>query len=387
MSDPAETPRLTSDTSDTGPTPNPADHLTVRSSPTTNPFQKSLDGLVAAGFPAAIATRSSPDGQHESRAAGIADLTTGETAQPDQLVRMGSTTEMFTAVVVMQLVDEGRVNLDDSIEDHLPRSVRGKGIESHLITVRHLLQHTSGLPDYVGALMADDAAFFRNTPPWDLLDLALQTPPVSTPGERWAYSNTNYLVLGMLIETVTGHPLEDEVTQRIITPLNLVNTLMPRGGHRTIPQPHLRGYHVTSGHKGLVDWTETDPSSSWGSGQIISTPAELNLFMQALFAGNLTSPESLEQMTTTVPADETFWPGTRYGLGVQSYPLSSGDTAWGHGGDFPGYQTRNAVREDGTAVTITVTALPPAFIDPTDIPALMTTYQHVTAALDTALST
>jgi len=107
--------------------------------------------------------------------------------------------------------------------------------------------------------------------------------------------------------------------------------------------------------------------------------------MQALLLGELTSADALQQMKKTVPADETFWPGMRYGLGLQRYPLSNGGTAWGHGGDFPGYQTRNAVNEDGTAVTISVTALPPAFIDPTDVPALMQTYRRVTAALNAAL--
>ena len=339
-----------------------------------------------AGFPAALGTRTSPAGDHHSSAAGIADLSTGQAAEPDQLVRIGSATKMFTAAVVMQLVDEGNVELDGPIQLALPELVRHQQGLNQSITVRQLLQHTSGLPDYVHALLADDAAFFKHTPPQDLLALALTSPVTSAPGEQWAYSNTNYLLLGMLIEAVTGNFLEQEVTHRIINPLELKQTFVPRGGERGISQPHLRGYHVNAGDEGLKDWTETDPSSSWGSGQIVSTPAELNIFIQALLAGELTSAAALEQMTTTVPSDETFWPGTRYGLGLQFYPLSSGEAAWGHGGDFPGYQTRNAVRDDGTAVTISLTALPPAFIDPTDIPALMATYQHVTAALDAALS-
>lgn len=386
MSDAAEFPRLDLRSGEASEVRNSADHATEISGVRTNALRESLDELVAVGFPAAIATWSSPDGQYVSRAAGIADRATGREAEPDQLVRVGSSTKMFTAVVVMQLVDEGRVDLDGSIEDQLPGVLHGEGIDGRLVSVRHLLQHTSGLPDYVGALMSDDAAFFRDTSPGDLLNIAFQAPPVCAPGERWAYSNTNYLVLGLLIEAVTGNSLEDEVTHRILTPLKLVKTLMPRGGERTIPEPHLRGYHLDRGREGLADWTETDPSSAWGSGQIISTPAELNIFLQALLSGELTSSEALTQMTTTVPADETFWPGTRYGLGLQFYPLSSGGTAWGHGGDFPGYQTRNAVREDGVAVTITVTALPPAFIDSADVPALMDAYHRVSSALDSALT-
>lgn len=349
-------------------------------------LQDSLDDLARTGFPAALGTWTSPTGDHYSSAAGIADLSTGQAAEPDQLVRIGSATKMFTAAVVMQLVDEGKVELDSPIHTALPELVRHQQVLSQSITLRQLLQHTSGLPDYVHALLADDAALFKHTPPQDLLALALTSPGASAPGEQWAYSNTNYLLLGMLIEAVTGNSLEKEVTRRIVTPLELRQTFIPSGGERLISQPHLRGYHVDAGHEGLRDWTETDPSSSWGSGQIVSTPAELNIFMQALLAGELTSAAALEQMTTTVAADETFWTGTRYGLGLQFYPLSNGGAAWGHGGDFPGYQTRNAVRDDGTAVTICVTALPPAFIDPTDISALMATYQRVTAALDAALS-
>jgi len=385
MSYPAQSHSAASPTSETWPVEDVAEHNAAASERPTSTLQLSLEGLVEAGFPAAIGTRTSREGGRESLAAGLADLASGQVAEPDRMVRMGSNAKMFTAVVVMQLVDEGRVELDGTIEAQLPRLVSSEGADNSRVTVRQLLQHTSGLPDYVQALLTDDSAFRRNTPPRDLLDLALTVPAVSGPGERWAYSNTNYLVLGMLIEHASGNSLEDEVTHRIIQPLKLERTFMPRGGDRQIPHPHLRGYHIDSGRVGLVDWTETDPSTSWGSGQIISTPAELNIFMQALLLGELTSADALQQMKKTVPADETFWPGMRYGLGLQRYPLSNGGTAWGHGGDFPGYQTRNAVNEDGTAVTISVTALPPAFIDPTDVPALMQTYRRVTAALNAAL--
>ncbi|MCP3424632.1 beta-lactamase family protein [Rothia sp. AR01] len=347
-------------------------------------FQRRLDELVEIGFPAALGTRTTTPGDHESRASGVADLATGRPARPDETVRIASNTKMFTAVVVLQLVDEGRVRLDEPVEEHLPGLLRGEGIDGARITVRNLLQQTSGLPDYVGDLLAESSGFWRDIPPRDLLDLALGHPAAFAPGERWGYSNTNYVVLGLLVERVTGGRLEDEVTRRVVERLGLERTRMPRGGERGIPEPRPSGYHVGA-DGGLEDWTGADPSSSWAAGSVLSTPAELNLFMQALLRGELTSAASLEEMMTTVPADETFWPGVRYGLGLQEYPLSDGGVAWGHGGDFPGYQSRNAVREDGRAVTIVVTALPPAVIDPTDVEALMGGYRAVTAALDEAL--
>jgi D-alanyl-D-alanine carboxypeptidase len=348
-------------------------------------LQDSLDGLVDAGFPAALGTETDADGTSVSLASGAADLEDRQPAEPDGQVRIASNTKMFTATVVMQLVDEGEISLDESIETYLPGLVAGDGIDGRQISVRQLLQHTSGLPEYIVDLLDKEGGLTRYWSPRDILDLALTHPAVFVPGERWEYSNTNYLVLGLLIERITGSPLANQIDERIVQPLELTDTVLPHGGDRSIPGGHPLGYHPDPESGDLVDTTELDPGATWAAGGMLSTPSELNTFMQALFAGKLTSDAALEEMLTTVPAEEDVWPGSGYGLGVQSYPLSCGGVAWGHGGDILGYETRNAVNASGHAVTIAVTALPSTVIDPTDEAALLDSYRSVFQAMNDAL--
>lgn len=352
---------------------------------TDQQLQRSLDELVNAGFPAALGTLTEVGGTKRSLASGLSNLDDQQAAAPDGQVRIASNTKMFTATVVMQLVDENAVDLDEPIETYLPGLVKGGGIDAGQISVRQLLQHTSGLPEYIGLLLDHEGGLARYWSPRDTLDMALTQPAVFDPGSRWEYSNTNYLVLGLLIERVTGEPLDKQIDQRIIQPLGLTATLLPHGGDRSIPGQHPLGYHPDPVTGDLVDTTELDPGATWAAGGMVSTPTELNTFMQALFAGKLTSPAALDDMLSTVPAEEEVWPGSGYGLGVQSYPLTCGGVAWGHGGDILGYETRNAVNESGEAVTVAVTALPSTVVDPTDEKALLESYRSVFRAMNDAL--
>jgi D-alanyl-D-alanine carboxypeptidase len=348
-------------------------------------LQTSLDGLVDDGFPAALGTVTEADGETVNLASGVADLKSKQAAAPNGQVRIASNTKMFTATVVMQLVDEGAVSLDEPLETYLPGLVKGDGIDGRQISVRQLLQHTSGLPEYIVDLLNHEGGLTRYWAPRDILDMALTHPAVFAPGERWEYSNTNYVVLGLLIERITGAPLENQIDERIVQPLDLKQTVLPHGGDRTIPGEHPLGYHPDPETGKLVDSTELDPGATWAAGGMLSTPSELNTFMQALFDGKLTSAESLKQMLTTVPAEEDVWPGSAYGLGVQAYPLSCGGVAWGHGGDIFGYETRNAVNDSGEAVMIAVTTLPSSLVDPTDEKALTDSYRSVFQAMNDAL--
>jgi D-alanyl-D-alanine carboxypeptidase len=348
-------------------------------------LQTSLDGLVDDGFPAALGTVTEADGETVNLASGVADLKSKQAAAPNGQVRIASNTKMFTATVVMQLVDEGAVSLDEPIETYLPGLVKGDGIDGRQISVRQLLQHTSGLPEYIVDLLNHEGGLTRYWAPRDILDMALTHPAVFAPGERWEYSNTNYVVLGLLIERITGAPLENQIDERIVQPLDLKQTVLPHGGDRTIPGEHPLGYHPDPETGKLVDSTELDPGATWAAGGMLSTPSELNTFMQALFDGKLTSAESLKQMLTTVPAEEDVWPGSAYGLGVQAYPLSCGGVAWGHGGDIFGYETRNAVNDSGEAVMVAVTTLPSSLVDPTDEKALTDSYRSVFQAMNDAL--
>ena len=316
------------------------------------------------GFPAALASVRTRGGRQVDLAAGTGDLRTGRRAPVDGQVRAGSNTKAFTAVVVLQLVGEGRIGLDEPVETYLPGLVRGWGIDGRDITVRQLLQHTSGLPDYVRVMGVDWFAG-RDTyrEPRDLLDMALTLPADFAPGQGWQYSNTGYLLAGLVVQRVTGRPLEEQVTERVLERLGLEDTHLPAQGERGLRGRHPRGYHAAQPGGELRDITELDASWAWAAGGLVSTPRDLDRFFSALLAGDLLAPAELAEMRTTVEAPG-MWPGARYGLGLISTPLTCGGLLWGHGGDIPGYETRGGATEDGRAVTVAVTALPGALAEP-----------------------
>ncbi|MFD3722355.1 serine hydrolase domain-containing protein [Streptomyces sp. NPDC058674] len=334
--------------------------------------QQALDALVRDdGTPAALASVQDRNGRTRTATAGLGDLGTGAPVPVDGQVRIGSNTKTFVAVVVLQLVAERRMDLDATVDTHLPGLVRGEGIDGRRITVRQLLQHTSGLPDYSDHL-GDDA---RPYTPRELLATALRHPADFTPGKRWKYSNTNYVLAGLIVQKVTGRPLAEEIDRRIIKRIGLRHTYFPAPGEVTIRAPHPRGYHRDQGDGPLRDITDIDPSWSWAAGQMVSTGSDLNRFFSALLAGRLLPPAQLAQMRSTVPAEATFGPGSRYGLGLVSRPLPCGGLSWGHGGSFPGYETRGGATDDGRAATIAVTLQLP------DGPARMNLDRAVTTAL------
>ncbi|MFD4019023.1 serine hydrolase domain-containing protein [Streptomyces sindenensis] len=327
-------------------------------------LQKSLDALVSEDkFPAALAWVRK-DGRTSSLVSGSARLGEQAKVPRDGYVRAGSNTKTFTAVVVLQLVGEGKVALDEPIETYLPELVRGEGIDGRKITVRQLLQHTSGLPNYTEHIGLENFAriqhkFFH---PHDLLAAALAHPAEFAPGAKWKYSNTNYLLAGMLIEKVTERPVQEQITERVIRKAGLRHTSWPQPGDQTLPRPHARGYALSSLENGkVIDATRMDPSWGGAAGQMISTPSDLATFARLLLDGKLLAPEQLAEMRKTV--DAPLMPGWRYGLGVVSIPLSCGGVYWGHGGDIDGYETRGGATDDGRSVGVAVTALPGTFGD------------------------
>jgi D-alanyl-D-alanine carboxypeptidase len=324
--------------------------------------QRSLDDLVRdEKFPAALASVRA-NGRSASFTSGTAELGRSTPVPRDGRVRAGSNTKSFVAVVVLQLVAEGKVDLDAPIETYLPGLVRGQGIDGRAITVRQLLQHTSGLPNYTAHLGLEHFEQVRNRyfEPRDLLDLALARPADFEPGTRWAYSNTNYVLAGLLIERVTGRPVAEQVTERVIDRAGLRDTYWPAVGDRSIRGAHPHGYALADNAADrVVDVTELDPSWGWAAGQLISTPSDLTKFFGALLGGRLLDAPRLAEMRKTVEAE--MWPGARYGLGLVSTPLTCGGEYWGHGGDIHGFETRGGATEDGRAVTVAVTALPGTF--------------------------
>ena len=240
--------------------------------------------------------------------------------------------------------------------------------------MRQLLQHTSGLPDYDEVLITDyfkvQHTFFE---PRQLVDAALTREMLFEPGEGWAYSNTNYVLAGLLVQHVTGRPISEEITNRVIKRVGLRDTYWPE--NQTITKPHPHGYWPGADGK-PVDVTEMDPSMGWAAGQLVGTPRDLNTFLRALLAGKLLKPAQLAEMKTMVDAPDFDTTGTaKYGLGLASFILSCGGEAWTHGGNAPGYVTRNAVTKDGRAATVAITS----------VPTTLAAAEHIEDALDTAL--
>ncbi|MFE6867967.1 serine hydrolase domain-containing protein [Kitasatospora sp. NPDC057692] len=319
-----------------------------------------LERLVKEGrYPAAMASVLPRDGRARDYTAGVADLRTGAKVPVDGQVRAGSNTKTFVAVVVLQLVGEGKVELDAPIERYLPGLVRGEGIDGRAITVRQLLQHTSGLPNFTDEIFEEvfGAGRHRYYQPRELLDMGLSRKALFAPGTGWSYSNTNYILAGLLVEKVTGRPLAEQLTKRVIDRLGLRHTYFPGVGDESIREPHPRGYAARPDGS-LDDVTELDPSWGWAAGQLVSTPSDLSRFFVGLLGGRLLKPAQLAEMRTTVkvPEGPGVPAGEEYGLGLIRRSLSCGKVAWGHGGAVPGFHTLPGVTEDGRAATIAVTA-------------------------------
>ncbi|MDT7789743.1 MAG: D-alanyl-D-alanine carboxypeptidase, partial [Pseudonocardiales bacterium] len=187
-------------------------------------------------------------------------------------VRIGSNTKAFVSVVVLQLVAEGKVTLDDTAEKYVP--------QVHDVTVRQLLQHTSGLPEYTESIGLDrpDEVRHRYLRPHDLLDVALAQPRQFPPGTQFRYTNTNYVVLGLLVQHVTGRPIQEQIATRVIDHLKLRDTYWPGEGEEGLRKPFVRGVHRADERdpgSPLIDVTEMDPSWAWAAGELVSTTKDL----------------------------------------------------------------------------------------------------------------
>ncbi|MFJ7243082.1 serine hydrolase domain-containing protein [Kitasatospora sp. NPDC098652] len=345
---------------------------TASAAPRPDAVQQRLDALVQQdGAPAALATVKGRDGRTRTYTAGVGDVTTKAKVPRDGQLRAGSNTKPFTAVVVLQLVAEGKVSLDASVDTYLPGLVRGDGIDGRNITVRQLLQHTTGLPEYFDhdTVLNDSKRYYE---PRELLGTALAKKAHFAPGAQWEYCNTNYLLAGLIIQKVTGRPLGEEVNKRIVDRIGLRHTYFPTPGDTKLREAHPEGYYRTEDGS-LRNYTELDPSWGWAAGAVVSTNTDLTTFFGALLGGRLLPAAQLAEMRTTVPA-EAFGPGVRYGLGLASRPLSCGGVAWGHGGTIPGYYTAGGATDDGRAVNFAVTLIPDD-----------DTAKHVGQAVDDAL--
>lgn len=297
---------------------------------------------------------------------GVADLDTGAPMPVDGYFRIGSETKTFTSVVLLQLVGEGRIGLDDPVERWLPGVVDGNGNDGRHVSVRQVLQQTSGLYDSLNDLVvlrsADDfrAHRFDHYTKAQLVATAMRHPPLFTAGEHWNYSNTNYIVAGMLIERVTGHSWYTEVRSRILVPLRLTHTSYP-GDRPTLPAPHAQVYEQFGPGEPLVDTTVFNPTAAASAGGLVSTTADLARFWQAVARGDLLRPGQMAELRHTVLAEDLqdVRKGFGYGLGIMWVPNRCGGY-WAHFGDMPGVSTLNAVTPDGHRSAVFYVATAPA---------------------------
>ena len=347
------------------PTQRPADHAGHPSDhraglrPT---LQRDADALLPQGAPGVLAEVSTPHGSVRVRS-GYGDLARRTPVPWRAHFRIGSFTKPFVATTLLQLVGEHRLSLDDTVDRWLPGVVRGHGNDGRRITVRQLLQHTSGLPDYTEFLpwLSEKEPFeehrFDTVTARQAVALAMEHAPGFAPGTSWSYSNTNYALAGMIIQRVTGHTWQHEVRARVVRPLHLTQTTLP-GTDPTLPRPHAVGYERFPGpgatpqdprYGEQIDATLQNPSWGGAAGEVISTTHDGNRFLKALVQGRLLKPAQLSEMQRTVPTNTAFrsaWPGARYGLGLMWIPNSCGGS-WSHGGDIMGFMTRNGVTPDG----------------------------------------
>ncbi|MGC7095191.1 serine hydrolase domain-containing protein [Amycolatopsis lurida] len=259
--------------------------------------------------------------------------------------RIGSQTKTFTAAVVLQLFDEGAVDLDAPIEQYLPGVVTGN-YDGTVITVRQLLDHTAGLTrDSAGAKAEADGTYTLAA----LVGAAMDDAPQGAPGAGHKYSNAGYLVLGMLVEKLTGQSVRDAITERIITPLGLTGTSFPARGERALSTPFVPGYQGirVGGFFFWFDATTLVELSTWSSAAAMeSTMDDLVKFQRKLADGEVVSAKALAEMRTTVPVAPGAPQG--YGLGLFTMPLSCGGQAWGHNGLLPtGHASITMVTDDG----------------------------------------
>ncbi len=309
-------------------------------------LQRVLDATVADGAIPGVVLSVSVEGQEPwSGSSGIADRRTQRPMEPSTNVRIASISKIFTAVVVMQLAAENVVDLDAPIATYLPDLIPNGDV----ITVRNLLNHTSGLYDYLEDRNMVSRAYANPERIWqpaELVQYANQFESLFRPGSagNWDYSSTNYVLLGMVVESATGNTLAQEMRQRIFEPLELTQTYFPPD--EQVPATTARGYGRA------VDQSNVSLSFAYATANVVSTADDVRRFVEGLVNGALLPPEQQEQMFTFVSGKGQYnMPTLEYGLGIMRNRLAVGpaadgqqrapaaSTAVGHIGGFGGFRS------------------------------------------------
>jgi D-alanyl-D-alanine carboxypeptidase len=289
-----------------------------------------------AGVPAVALAVDAPTSRFIG-ASGTAERGGGTPATADSQFRIASITKMFVATVALQLVQESRLGLDDRLAQHVPGFPGGDRI-----TIRQLLNHTSGIPDYGRTAHFGQRLLADRQRRWstdEVLALVTRARPDFAPGTDYLYSNTGYVLLGRVIDEVTGSTWAAEVRRRILDPLHLRHTFV--AGAEPVPGGVLPGYFDADndGDQENIETGRPWPSletTEGSAGAIVSTAPDLVVFGDALFRGRLLAPEMLREMVTEGPHHPR---NSNYGLGVEITRPDYRTTVWGHGGFTPGFRS------------------------------------------------
>ncbi|MGW1979466.1 serine hydrolase domain-containing protein [Streptomyces sp. NPDC001889] len=318
--------------------------------------ERTVDEMVSwTGTPGAMAqVWDRPTGVHPM-AAGVADRRTGRPARADLAGRAGGSSMTFVTAVVLQLAEEGRLGLDDGIETYVP----GLLPWGEKVTVRMLLNHTSGLHDHLQLpLFADEERYltvrWKTYQPRELVRMAVDQGKAAEPGE-WYFSYTNFTVIGMIIEKVTGRSPQEQVTRRVIEPLKLRGTSFPTY-FPFLSKPHARGYFRLDDGS-WKDVTELNPTAAGAARGVVSTAPDLIAFWRALLTTDkLIGAKSREELLTFKPVHDPG-PGpapiptirrVHQGLGIIRIDWACGVSSYGsHGAAMHGFDTTVHVSSDG----------------------------------------
>ncbi|MGW4064402.1 serine hydrolase domain-containing protein [Amycolatopsis sp. NPDC004747] len=321
-------------------------HACVASKPLdTTALEQAITGLPNDAVNAALVRATGPDGCWTGTA-GVADRRTGARVDPDARFRIGSVTKVFTAVVVLQLVAEQRIALDGTVQEYLP-GLLPAGYPA--VTVRQLLDYTSGLPSPV---LEDDSIeyvvahrFDRWTPEQYVAAAFAKGTKEFEPGTAQHYRNIGYIVAGMLVEKVTGRSYESQVRDRIVRPLHLRGTTAP-GHDPALHGPYLHGYQIMTDGS-LQDVTRWDQSFGWASSSIVSTTRDLDVFTEALLGGRLLPPSVQPELFAVPPVMDVSGKPASFGAGLQRFKLPGVGEVWGKSGGWYGYLAGIGGTRDG----------------------------------------
>jgi len=313
--------------------PNPHDSAKTQ-------MQAMLDSMVTEGrLPGAILAVKFPDGDVWTGFSGVADLSTNRELTTTTPMKIGSVSKTFTATVVLKLVEDGMFGLDDSLATYLPDSIRAYLPEAQtdsVITIRRVLNHTTGILNYVH--IEDFVSQYQSDPtriwtPEELLAFTTDTL-LFDPGTNWSYSNTNYIYLGLMVEHLTGHTMQEEIQSIVFDPLSMDHSWFPQNDSQ-LPVNIAQGYYDFN-QDSVLEASETitdaDPSASWSAGAVVSTSDDLLIWIDALVSGSLLTPELQTQREQTI---DFSLEGESYGYGLGI--AHQAGVAWGHQGGIDGF--------------------------------------------------